>query len=258
MTAGLSAVLLGFAGQVTRWAVGSGPRWRRVTASWRFAPGLAVAALGPILAVRPGGTVVLAMWLACLVFLTVTVMATGLRLRGRVILPPVWFCWLLALAVGIAGWSLRALRVEFHALPLGLTLLACGLLAWRAATRGPVPADRSWPIGQADPTRAILPGVLATLGPSTLAIGTDPQTWRAILVLVMALAALLVGARKLWRPCMVTGIVDLAVAVLLVFVARRGAIDAIPWLIALVSAGGVLLGLAVYSERRQHAGVGQE
>lgn len=252
-TASVSAGLLGFAGQAVRWATGRSRRWRRVAASWRFAPALAVAASGLALAVRPSEGVVLAMWLACLGFLGLTVVSTLLRLQGRVILPPVWYCWLMALGVGIAGWSLRELRVEFHALPLGLILLACGVLAWRAAERGPVLPDRSWPIGQADPTWAILPGVLATLGPSTLAIGTDPQTWRAILVLVMALAALLVGARKLWRPCLVTGIVDLAVAVLLVFVARRGAIDAVPWLIALVSAGGVLLGLAVYSERRQHA-----
>ncbi|MCW5951350.1 MAG: hypothetical protein KIT69_03740, partial [Propionibacteriaceae bacterium] len=256
-TAAVSAGLLGFAGQSVRWATGRSPRWRRTTASWRFAPALGVAASGPVLAVRPGDGVVGAMWLACLGFLALTVVSTVLRLRGRVILPPVWYCWLMALGVGIAGWSLRELRVEFHALPLGLTLLACGVLAWRAAERGPVLPDRSWPIGQDDPTRAILPGVLATLGPSTLAIGTDPQTWRAILVLVMALAALLVGARKLWRPCLATGIVDLAVAVLLVFVARRGAIDAVPWLIALVSAGGVLLGLAVYSERRQHMTVEQ-
>ena len=249
----ISAVLLGVAGQLVRWAAASSTRWRRPAASWRFAPALTVAALGPVLAVRPAPGVVLAMWLACLVFLGLTVFSTLLRLRGRVILPPVWYSWLLALAVGIAGWSLRELRVEFHALPLGLTLLACGVLAWRAAEREKPLPDRSWPIGQANPTWAILPGVLATLGPSTLAIGTDPQTWRAILVLVMALAALLVGARKLWRPCMVAGIVDLAVAVVLVFVARRGSIDAIPWLIALVSAGGVLLGLAVYSERRQHA-----
>ena len=253
-TALVSAGMLALAGQLVRWATAGQARWRPVAASWRFAPALTVVAAGFALAVRPGQPVVLAMWLACLGFLAITVVATRLRLRGRVILPPVWYVWLLALGVGIAGWSLRQLRVEFHALPLGLTLLACGVLAWRAAGRATQSLpDRSWPIGQTDPTVAILPGVLATLGPSTLAISTDPQTWRAILVLVLALAALLVGARKLWRPCMVTGIVDLAVAVLLVFVARRGSIDAIPWLIALVSAGGVLLGLAVYSERRQHS-----
>lgn len=257
--AAVSAGLLAVAGQGVRWAFGDHRRWGPVAASWRFAPALAVAASGFVLGVRPNATVVWAMWLACLAFLAVAVASTLLRVRGRVILPPVWYCWLLALGVGIAGWSVRALRVEFHALPLGLTLLACGVIAWRAAGRRPAPAethgvaDRSWPIGRTDPTWAILPGVLATLGPSTLAIGTDPQTWRAILVLVMALVALLVGARLLWRPCMTAGIVDLSVAIVLVFVARRGAIDAVPWLIALVGAGGVLLGLAIYSERRQHA-----
>lgn len=155
--------------------------------------------------------------------------------------------------MGIAGWSPRELRVEFHALPLGLTLLGCGVLVWLALRRGAGVSGNSWPFGRTDPTWLILPGVLATLGPSTLAIGTDPQTWRAILVLVMALSALLVGARMLWRPCLVAGIVDLVVAVGLVFMARRGAIDAVPWLIAVVGAGGVLLGLAIYSERRQHA-----
>ena len=257
--AAVSAGLLAVAGQGVRWAFGDNRRWGPVAASWRFAPALAVAASGFVLGVRPNGVVVWAMWLACLAFLAVAVASTLLRVRGRAILPPVWYCWLLALGVGIAGWSVRALRVEFHALPLGLTLLACGVIAWRAAGRGPAPtephgvADRSWPIGRTDPTWAILPGVLATLGPSTLAIGTDPQTWRAILVLVMALVALLVGARLLWRPCMTAGIVDLSVAIVLVFIARRGAIDAVPWLIALVGAGGVLLGLAIYSERRQHA-----
>ncbi|MDQ7993708.1 MAG: hypothetical protein REI45_13645, partial [Propionicimonas sp.] len=235
--AGVSAVLVGVAGQLLRWSTAAGPvRWRRLVASWRFAPALALAASGAVLAVRPGGPVVLAMWLLCLGFLAVTVASTVLRVRGRVVLPPVWFCWLLALAVGIAGWSLRELRVEHHALPLGLVLLGCGVLAWR--TRGRRSRDeRSWPVGYDDPSVVVLPGLLATLGPSTLAIGTDPQTWRAILVLVLALAALLVGARMLWRACLVAGIVDLAVAILLVFVARRGAIDAVPWLIALVGAG---------------------
>lgn len=266
----VSAAFLGVAGQTARWAAGDNPRWRRWMASWRFAPALTLAALGPIWAVQPDRHVVVAMWLACLAFLALTLAGTWLRLRGRVILPPVWFCWLLALGVGIAGWSLRELRVEAYALPLGLTLLACGVLAWRAARPNPgsavAPASIrptsiwptsiwDWPIGQSNPTWAILPGVLATLGPSTLAIGTDPQTWRAILVLALALAALLVGARQLWRSVLKAGIVDLGVAVLLVFVARQGAIDAVPWLIALVSAGGVLLGLAVYSERRQRLAV---
>lgn len=268
-----AVVFYGWAGQVVHWATAGTPR-HRLTASWRFAPALLVAAAVLVITIWLGAPappsltdftppafgwpVVWTLWLACLGLLALALWSTVLRLRDRLVLPPAWLCWVAAAGVGVAGWSLRLLRVEFHALPLGLVLFACGLLVWRASVHDP---DRhqakSWPNGFTEPSHLLVPGTLATLAPSTLAILTDPQTWRAILVLVLALGFLLLGARSLWRPVMVTGIADLGLAIVLVFVARRGSIDWVPWLIALVGAGGMLLGLGIYAERLQSVGGGR-
>jgi hypothetical protein len=222
-------------------------------AGWRYAPAIAVAALGPVMGVRFTWPIVAAMWLAAVAFTSLAARSAWTRCQGRPTLPPVAFLWPVALAVGIAGWSLRELRVEAFSLPLGLGLLACGVIAQRFAATARA-ARRSWPAGYAGGNSVLVPGVLAVLGPSTLAIGTDPMTWRAILVVVLALGFMLLGAQRLWSACLWIGVGDLAVAIALVFAARRTAVSAMPWLLTLTAAGGLLLALAIQKERRREPG----
>lgn len=218
---------------------------------WALAPALAVVTVAGLAAVRPTWTVV---WVAlavevALLALTVLSVPTATRSR-RTLLPPAWFCWLIALAWAIGGWSLRELRVEAYALPLGIGLTLAGLLALRTGST----QTRSWPVGFSGSMATLAPGVAATLGPSLLAIWTDPVTWRAILVVVLCLMFMVTGARALLRAPLVIGAVTLALAVLSVFGTRLGSdISAGPWLLTLLAAGGLLLVLGIYAERRKPA-----
>ncbi|MDR2381959.1 MAG: hypothetical protein LBE08_12480, partial [Bifidobacteriaceae bacterium] len=209
---------------------------------------LALAALAPVLSVRFTWFVVAGMWLAMAGYLALTLIAARAQaapdrvrsgLAAKLAPPPFWSIWLLALAVGIAGWSTRELRVEVFALPLGLNLFAAGLIAkhWLGA-----------------PAWAVTPGVAATLGPSTLAVGTDPMTWRAILVLALALGFMVFGALRAFRPPTFVAAGSIAVTVFEVF-ARSGHISAVPWLASLLAGGGCLLALSIYFElrSRRHA-----
>lgn len=217
---------------------------------WSTAPALAAFTIAGLCAVRPTWTVV---WVALaleLAALALTVLAV--RPGGRLVLPPAWFGWLIAVAWAIGGWSLRELRVEVYALPLGLGLTLAGLLALRAGSDRPVP--RNWPVGFRGSMATLAPGVAATLGPSLLAIWTDPVTWRAILVVALSLVFMVAGARELLRAPLVIGSVTLGLAVLSVFGTQLGsAISAGPWLLTLLSAGGLLLVLGIYAERRKPA-----
>ena len=89
------------------------------------------------------------------------------------------------------------------------------------------------------------------LSASVAATYTDPRTWRAILVMAIALAAILVGAtRRLAAPFLV-GIVVLPVENVLAFMVQIGrGIEAMPWWITLSVVGAVLLIIAVGYERR--------
>ncbi|MDR3107623.1 MAG: hypothetical protein LBU05_05440, partial [Bifidobacteriaceae bacterium] len=131
----------------------------------------------------------------------------------------------------------RQLRVEAFALPLGVGLLVAGLIAKRWL------GSAAW---------AVTPGVAATLGPSTLAVGTDPLTWRAIMVLVLALGFMVLGALKRWRPPTFVGAGVIALSLAEVF-AHADDITTVPWLLALVAVGGCLLTLAVVFEVRSRA-----
>jgi len=87
--------------------------------------------------------------------------------------------------------------------------------------------------------------------PSILATGTDPQTWRAILVLGLALVSILIGSlRRLGAPFII-GLIVLPIENVVVFAVQVGrSIGATPWWITLATAGAVLLVIAVTSERR--------
>jgi hypothetical protein len=206
-------------------------------ARWWAMPALAAAAITLLTGVRTTWPVIVTLWVAMACYLAATMFSARFEVRGRALMPPAWAIWLLAVAVGIGGWSPRELRVEWFALPLGLGLFAAGLVLG-----GKAAAYRNRAM-------AVAPGVAATLGPSTLAVGTDPQTWRAILVLVLALAFVLAAVRERWRSvvfiCASSMILSLALVLL-----RHGSISIVPWLLALLAVGGCLLTLALVSERR--------
>src|SRR6478609_7152333 len=193
---------------------------------WALAPALVAFTVGALVAVRPSWALTWTGWVVELALLALAVAAVrseASRERGPLAtdVPPGWVLWLAALAWAIGAWSPRELRVEVFALPLGLALTAMGWVALRAALaaqdpagRGPlgapggpagwvpaaVPGPRpAWPVGRATSVATLAPGILATLGPSVLAIWTDPMTWRAILVVVLALGFMLEGAREMLR-----------------------------------------------------------
>lgn len=252
------AVLLGALGLLAT-------RGSQVRRRWSLAPALVAGTVGALSAVRPSWALVwtgLLVELALLALAVLAVRAEARRERGVLdtAVPPGWVLWLAALAWAIGAWSPRELRVEVFALPLGVALTALGWVALQAALPQPAPGaprpgGTSWPVGRGSSVATLTPGIVATLGPSMLAIWTDPLTWRAILVVVLALGFMLLGAREMLRAPLVVGAAALPVAVVSVFAAQIGrTISAGPWLLTLLAAGGLLLVLGIFAERRRSAG----
>jgi hypothetical protein len=166
----------------------------------------------------------------------------------------VWFVWAVAWITAVASWSARELRVEVYSVPLALALLAAGAAAMRSAPATADPPHRTlngWPAGFAGSWQLLAPGIAALFLPSLLSTGTDPQTWRAIMVIALALAAILVGSLfKLGAP-FILGIAVLPIENVIVFAVQIGrSIGSTPWWITLASAGAVLLVIAATWERR--------
>lgn len=222
---------------------------------WLFAPAALILAVGPITAIRVDALSILALWLLMallLVVMIVTVVRAGTR---AVALPPVWFIFALAWCVAVAGWSARELRVEAFSLPLGFALLAAGIIAMRQR-RDALPASfhsplTRWPNGASGSWRLLAPGIGVVFAASVASTGTDPQTWRAILVIGLALVAILLGALLKLAAPFIIGIIVLPIENLVVFAVQIGRnIGALPWWITLATAGAVLLVIAVTSERK--------
>jgi hypothetical protein len=239
---------------VSAWLIARISR-RLALTRWLYVPAVLFLVVGPIASFRHGVAypwtllVLMALALALLI-------ATVVRARSRqVTLPPVWATFAIATATGIAGWSEHSVfRVEAYSLTLGLALLAAGVIAARPVTSGPIKdaagTITSWPIGHSGSWRLLAPGILVTLAPSVMATGTDPQTWRAILVIALALVGILIGnLRKLAAPFLI-GIAALPIEILIVFAVQIGEkIQPTTWYITLATAGAVLLVIAVSSER---------
>lgn len=268
--------------------VGAGvaPRGRgaAVARRWAVAPAAALVVVGTVANVRPVWGVIATVWLVEVTLLALLVVGVRRAVRGRLDLPPAWFTWSLALVAAIGAWWPRELRVEVFSLPLGAGLLVAGYLALAAGTRavpgtaggdpgavagpgGPggshaapapvgapvraTPTLAGWPVGFVGSWRTLAPGLLALLGPSVLATYTDARTWRAVLVIVLALAAVLVGTRTHLAAPFLLGVAVLPVEILVVFVSQLGTrISAGPWMLTLAAAGGLLLIIATYYERR--------
>jgi hypothetical protein len=224
---------------------------------WAQVPALAFLVVGPIAAVAPGVAPMWVLWalmLVLLAFLLVTVVRAlrPVEEAGPTILPPTWVVFVVAWCVGVAGWSVRDLNVEWFSLPLGLALVGAGVLVLR---RGGTPLRgtlTSWPVGFTRSWAVLAPGIVVTVLPSVLATGTNPATWRAILVLGLALAALLLGALLRFAAPFVLSLVTFGVeilVILVVLVAGRD-IDPVVFYVAAGAAGFILITVAIWFERR--------
>ena len=253
----LAALVLIGAGVVIRRATGSASRWI-------FAPALLALAVGVWPAIARDWFVIWGMWALMLALLALVVLAA--TSRGR-ILPPVWYLFGLAFLTGIVAWSPRDLRVEWFSLPMGAFLLLAGAIGWRAAhgssavSAPPAPDARpalnAWPQGWRSSWALLAPGIVVMMSASIVATFTDPLTWRAILVMVLALAAILLGAAKRLAAPFLIGLVVLPIENVFVFSVQLGrGIESMPWWITLALMGAVLLIIAITGERREGAGKG--
>ncbi|WP_146069347.1 SCO7613 C-terminal domain-containing membrane protein [Cryobacterium sp. Y11] len=224
---------------------------------WLYAPCALYIAVATWSAIERDWFTIWMMWSLMLAYL-VTVVVIAWRLRThQTSLPPAWFIGAVAFVTAIVAWSPRDLRVEWFSLPLGIFLLAAGAVAgYKAQVQLDQQRQRagtvtSWPAGFTGSWSLLTPGIVTLLLASILATFTDPQTWRAILVIIIALAAILIGSSlKLAAPFLI-GIVVLPLENVLVFLVQIGrGIESMPWWITLAVVGAVLLIIAVTYERR--------
>lgn len=242
----LTAALLYAAAVVFRRATGSGSRWLTAPAVLAFA-----VTVWP--AIERDWFVIWAMWALMVAFLALVVLAAA---RARTTLPPVWFLFGIAFLTGIVAWSPRDLRVEWFSLPMGAFLLVAGVLGWRAAKSADDASASSrlnaWPHGWRGSWALLAPGIVVMMSASIVATFTDPLTWRAILVMVLALAAILVGAAQRLAAPFLIGLVVLPIENVFVFSVQLGrGIESMPWWITLALMGAVLLIIAITGERRE-------
>jgi hypothetical protein len=219
---------------------------------WLYAPAAVFVAVASWTAIHEDAFTFWAMWALMLAYL-VGLVLVSLRVRaGSTGLPPVWFVFGIAFVTAVVAWSPRELRVEWFSLPLGLFLLAAGVVHMRSSS-GPHSLN-SWPGGWRGSWALLAPGIIVTMLASIVATFTDPQTWRAILVIVIALIAILVGATMKLAAPFLLGIIVLPIENLFVFAVQIGrGIESVPWWITLAVVGAVLLIIAVTYERRAGA-----
>lgn len=225
---------------------------------WLGAPAVLILGVAAWPAIERDWSVIWAMWALMLAFLASMAIVAARGLRGRTGLPPVWFLFAVSFATAVVAWSPRDLRVEWFSLPLGAFLLVAGALALRRpAVDAPRRSIEAWPSGWSGSWALLAPGLVAMLSASVAATYTDPRTWRAILVMAIALAAILVGATQRLAAPFLIGIVVLPVENVLAFMVQIGrGIEAMPWWITLSVVGAVLLIIAVGYERRAGEGTG--
>ncbi|MFD4420778.1 SCO7613 C-terminal domain-containing membrane protein [Agromyces sp. NPDC058484] len=230
---------------------------------WLTAPALVYVAFAAWPAIRPEWLEIWSMWALVLALLVIMLIAAVRSVTARTNLPPVWFAFAIAFVTAVVAWSPRELRVEWFSVPLGVCLLAAGVVALRRggesspdSAAGPVGSSAgrlsAWPGGGWQGSWALLsPGLAVLLSASIAATFTDPQTWRAILVMVFALTAILVGSSLKLAAPFVIGIIVLPIENVVVFAVQIGrGIESMPWWITLAVVGAVLLIIAVTTERR--------
>ncbi|CAN5368422.1 hypothetical protein BH11ACT3_BH11ACT3_10120 [soil metagenome] len=239
---------------VTEAVTGAGERL--AASRWLYVPAMLYLVAGPIAAITPAAAAIWITWGLMVALLLLVVFTTARERLRLTTLPPVWFTWAVAFVVAVVAWSPREiLRVEGFSLPLGGFLLLAGIVAMLPLPSGrtaPTASFTSWPIGPQRTFVTLAPGIIACFLASVVATGTDPQTWRAILVIAMALAAILIGSVLKLRAPFIIGLVVLPIEIIIVFAAQIGRnIESVPWWITLAVAGALLLILAVTNERRE-------
>jgi hypothetical protein len=228
------------------------------TTRWLGAPAVLILGVAAWPAIERDWFVIWTMWALLLGLLALMLAVAARGLRGATGLPPVWFLFAVSFVTAVVAWSPRDLRVEWFSLPLGLFLLSAGAVALRQPAQSPSTASLgAWPTGWTGSWALLGPGLLVTLSASVAATYTDPRTWRAILVMTIALLAILVGARQRLAAPFLIGIIVLPVENVLAFMVQIGrGIEAMPWWITLSVVGAVLLIIAVGYERRAGDGTG--
>lgn len=225
------------------------PRGRR----WALVPALVGVTASAWTAIEPTVPSVQALYVLMLTLLIAMVVAVWRERTAPTVLPRVWVLFALALVTAIVAWSPRELlRVEAFSLPLGLMLVVAGAIAMRGArTEHPAPLHH-WPMGRSGSWQLLAPGIIVLVLASMLATATDPLTWRAVLVMGIALVAILVGVRWRLAAPFVLGMIVLPIENVLAFSVQIGrGIEAMPWWITLAVVGVVLLVIAVGSERKE-------
>lgn len=249
----VSATLLWIVGRSIRSASPIDSRLR--SSRWLEAPAVLALAAGTWGAIERDWFSIWAMWTLMLGFLTGMVLIAWRLRSARTTLPPVWFLFVTAFVTAVVAWSPRDLRVEWFSLPLGAFLVAAGAMHLRSADAPSSAPERrtvqSWPRGWTGSAALLAPGIVTMMLASVVATFTDPLTWRAILVMVLALAAILVGASRRLAAPFLLGLIALPIENVFVFAVQIGrGIESMPWWITLAVVGAVLLIIGVTSERR--------
>jgi len=252
----VAAAVLALAGDGIRRAVPAGSALRR--SRWLGAPAVLALAGGTWFAIERDWFSIWSLWTVMLALLIAVVVSARGAVRGDTALPPVWFLFAVAFVTAVVAWSPRDLRVEWFSLPLGAFLLMAGMLGLRAA--GAEPGERratldSWPGRWRGSWALLAPGLVTMLSASIVSTFTDPLTWRAILVMVLALIAILAGSARRSAAPFLIGIIVLPIENVFVFAVQIGrGIASMPWWITLAVVGAVLLIIAVTAERRAGEG----
>lgn len=228
------------------------------TTRWLGAPAALALAVGTWSAIERDWFSVWPMWMLMLGYLVATVVTAHRVTRRETTAPPVWFLFAIAFVTAVVAWSPRDLRVEWFSLPLGAFLLLAGAIALRrqpserAVAR---PTIDSWPGRWTGSWALLAPGIVTMMIASIVSTFTDPLTWRAILVMVLALIAILVGSRERLAAPFLLGLVVLPIENVFVFSVQIGrGVESMPWWITLAVMGAVLLIIAVTAERRTGEG----
>ncbi|WP_341955143.1 hypothetical protein [Microbacterium sp. LWH13-1.2] len=254
----VGAVVLAFAARSLRASARVESALR--TTRWLGAPAALALAAGTWTAIERDWFSIWPMWMLMLGYLVATVV-TARSVSVRVTTaPPVWFLFAIAFVTAVVAWSPRDLRVEWFSLPLGAFLLVAGALAMRR-TDGESARERgtlnSWPARWSGSWALLAPGIVTMMIASIVSTFTDPLTWRAILVMVLALAAILIGSRNRLAAPFLLGLIVLPIENVFVFSVQIGrGVESMPWWITLAVMGAVLLIIAVTAERRTGEGGG--
>jgi hypothetical protein len=223
---------------------------------WRYAPAIAYLAASPIFAIEHNEFAATVLYALMVVFLVVILVTAWIAARASVSLPPIWFTFGFAWITAVVAWNEHYLRVDPYSIPMGLTLLIAGVIVMRRGTAPTVsPTINSWPVGFRGSWGLLAPGITLTVLASIIATATTPETWRAILVIAFALAAVFVGLRANLASPFIVGIGALILEIIVVFLAQLGtSIDPMWWWITLATAGVMVLVVAVNLERRTAGG----